>query len=167
VGRRHCLSLCARTATTALGLQLNVVDIGAQANVDTVYATLAEKHTDAVVVSADGMFWGLRDQLITSAAQHSLPTMYFAREFVAAGGLVSYNSDYADSIRKTGTYPAEMKTSACTVVEARKKRPLNLASVEIFDRPIEARAGGVPATQRAPQLFGQPTGNRPGVLVRA
>ena len=38
------------------------------------------------------------------AARYSLPTVYFAREFVAAGGLVSYNSDYADSIRKAGTY---------------------------------------------------------------
>ena len=50
--------------------------------------------------------------------------------------------------------------------KARKKR-LNLAAVEIFDRPVEAREGGVPATQRGPQLFGQPTGDRPGVLVRA
>jgi putative ABC transport system substrate-binding protein len=85
-------------------MQLNVVNVDAQANVDIVYAALAEKHTDAVVVSADGMFWDLRDQIITSAAWHSLPTMYFAREFAAAGGLVSYNSDYADSIRKAGTY---------------------------------------------------------------
>jgi putative ABC transport system substrate-binding protein len=93
-----------QAAAAALGLQLNVVNVDAQANVDIVYAALAEKHTDTVVVSADGMFWDLRDQIITSAARHSLPTMYFAREFAAAGGLVSYNSDYADSIRKAGTY---------------------------------------------------------------
>ena len=49
-------------------------------------------------------FGAVRDQLIALAARYSLPTVYFAREFVAAGGLVSYNSDYADSIRKAGTY---------------------------------------------------------------
>ena len=63
--------------------------------------------------------------------------------------------------------PRQMKTSARTVVECAEKRRLNLTSVEIFDRAVETRAGGVPATQRASQLFGQPTGDRPGVLVRA
>lgn len=65
---------------------------------------LAQERTDAVVVSADSGFWGVCDQLIGAAARHSLPTVYFAREFAAAGGTHHYNSDYADSIRQAGTY---------------------------------------------------------------
>jgi putative ABC transport system substrate-binding protein len=92
-----------RSVRAATG-QLNVVNIDAQSNIDNIYAALADKHTDAVVVGADPMFWSDRDQLVGSAARRSLPAMYFAREFVAAGGLISYNSNLSDSIRKAGTY---------------------------------------------------------------
>jgi putative ABC transport system substrate-binding protein len=93
-----------RDATTALGLKLNVLDISSQGDLTKIFAKLDQQRPDALVVSADTIFWSVRDQLIGLAARYSLPTVYFAREFVAAGGLVSYNSDYADSIRKAGTY---------------------------------------------------------------
>lgn len=93
-----------RGAATTLGLKFRVVDISSAGDLEDVFAKLDQPRPDAVVVSADAIFWGLRDQLIALAARYSLPTVYFAREFVAAGGLVSYNSDYADSIRKAGTY---------------------------------------------------------------
>ncbi len=93
-----------QTAATALGLKLQIVNISAQSNIENAFTTLVEQRADALVVSADSIFWELRDQLVASAARHSLPTVYFAREFAAAGGLISYNSDYADSIRQAGTY---------------------------------------------------------------
>ncbi len=93
-----------RGATTALGLKLNVVDISSRDNLENAFVKLDQERPDALVVSADTIFWSIRDQLIALAAHYSLPTVYFAREFVAAGGLISYNSDYADSIRKAGTY---------------------------------------------------------------
>jgi putative ABC transport system substrate-binding protein len=93
-----------RDATTALGFKLNVLDISSQGDLKKIFAKLDQQRPDALVVSADTIFWSVRDQLIGLAARYSLPTVYFAREFVAAGGLVSYNSDYADSIRKAGTY---------------------------------------------------------------
>lgn len=93
-----------RDATTALGLKLNVLDISSQGDLTKIFAKLDQQRPDALVISADAIFWSVRDQLIGLAARYSLPTVYFAREFVAAGGLVSYNSDYADSIRKAGTY---------------------------------------------------------------
>ncbi len=93
-----------QTAATALGLQFRALNVNAQTNLEDTFATLVKERTDAVVVSADSAYWGLRDQLIASAAHHSLPTVYFAREFAAACGLISYNSDYADSIRQAGNY---------------------------------------------------------------
>jgi putative ABC transport system substrate-binding protein len=93
-----------RGAATALGLKLNVVDISSQADLENIFAKLDHQRSDALVVSADTIFWSVRDRLIALTARYSLPTVYFAREFVAAGGLVSYNSDYADSIRKAGIY---------------------------------------------------------------
>jgi putative ABC transport system substrate-binding protein len=92
----------------SLGLQFQAVDIEAQSNLETVFATLVQQRIDAVVVSADSIFWDLRDQLVASAARHSLPAIYFAREFAEAGGLFSYNSDYGDSIRKAGNYASRI-----------------------------------------------------------
>ena len=93
-----------QAATTALGLKFLVVNISAMNDFENALATVVQQGADALVVSADSLFWGLRDQLIGLAARRSLPAIYFAREFAAAGGLMSYNSDYADSIRQAGEY---------------------------------------------------------------
>ncbi len=93
-----------QAATTALGLQLNIVNVGSQSNLDNVFATLVQKRTDALVASADSIFWSHRDQLVALAGRYSMPSIYFEREFAAAGGLISYNSSIVDSIRKAATY---------------------------------------------------------------
>jgi putative ABC transport system substrate-binding protein len=71
---------------------------------DNVFATLVRQRTDALVVSADGLFISHRDQLVVSAARHSMPAIYQARDFAAAGGLISYGSSFADSFRQAATY---------------------------------------------------------------
>ena len=60
------------------------------------------------MVSADSLFTSHSDQLVALAAQHSIPTMYYAREFVAAGGLISYAANFADSYRQAGSYVARI-----------------------------------------------------------
>jgi putative ABC transport system substrate-binding protein len=91
-------------AAAVLGCQVHAVDVTAQSDLEKIFVSLIQQHDDALAVSADSGFWALRDQLVTLTTKHSLPAIYFAREFAAAGGLVSYNSDYADSIRKAGSY---------------------------------------------------------------
>jgi putative ABC transport system substrate-binding protein len=91
-------------AAVALGLSLNIVNAGSQSNFGNVFATLARQRTDALIVSADSMFLSYRDQLVALAKQYAIPTMYFAREFATAGGLISYNPSFVDSIRKTAAY---------------------------------------------------------------
>jgi putative ABC transport system substrate-binding protein len=67
-----------------------------------------------------------RDQLVALAARHLVPTMYFAREFTEAGGLMSYGGDMADAYRLTALYagrilngekPANLPTQQATKVE--------------------------------------------------
>lgn len=50
------------------------------------------------------MYYIRRDQLISLAASDAVPTIYFLREFVAAGGLMSYGTNFADAYRQLGTY---------------------------------------------------------------
>jgi putative tryptophan/tyrosine transport system substrate-binding protein len=78
-----------QAATTALGLQLNILSAGSQSDFDNAFATLAQQRTDALVVSADPFFISHRDQLVALAVRHSVPAIYYAREFAAAGGLIS------------------------------------------------------------------------------
>ena len=93
-----------QAATTALGLQLNILSAGSQSDFDNAFATLVRQRTDALVVSADPFFISHRDQLVALAMRHSMPAIYYAREFAAAGGLISYASTFADSFREAAIY---------------------------------------------------------------
>src|SRR5260370_6559840 len=84
-------------ATTAAGLRLNILSAGSQSDFDNAFATLPPQRADALVVSADPFFMSHRDQLTALAARHSMPAIYYAREFAAAGGLISYASRLTDS----------------------------------------------------------------------
>jgi putative ABC transport system substrate-binding protein len=93
-----------QAATTALGLHLQVLSAGSQSDFDNTFAALVQKRPDALVVSADPFFFSHRDQLVALAMRHSMPAVYYAREFVAAGGLISYASSFGDSFRQAATY---------------------------------------------------------------
>ena len=56
------------------------------------------------MVSGDTLFTNQRDQLVVLAARHAIPAIYVYREFAAAGGLMSYGTDVADTYRQLGTY---------------------------------------------------------------
>jgi putative tryptophan/tyrosine transport system substrate-binding protein len=93
-----------QAAATGLGLQLTLLSAGSQSDVDNVFATLVGQRTDALVVSADPFLFSHRDQLAALALRHSMPAIYYAREFAVAGGLISYASSFGDSFRQAGTY---------------------------------------------------------------
>jgi putative ABC transport system substrate-binding protein len=94
-------------ATKTLGLRLDVLEAGAESDFDTVFRTLRQRN-EALVVSADPFFLSRSVQLVGLAAQHGIPTMYYAREFVSAGGLISYASSFDDSFRRAATYVARI-----------------------------------------------------------
>jgi putative ABC transport system substrate-binding protein len=91
-------------ATTALKVRLNVVNATSQSNFDDAFATLTRERANGLIVSADPFFLSHRDQLVALVLRHSIPAVYYAREFAAAGGLISYASSFADSFRQAGTY---------------------------------------------------------------
>jgi putative tryptophan/tyrosine transport system substrate-binding protein len=93
-----------QAATTALGLQLNIVSAGSQSDLDNAFETLVRQRTDALVVSADPFFFSHRDQLVALAMRSSVPAIYYAREFALAGGLISYASSFGDSFHQAATY---------------------------------------------------------------
>jgi putative tryptophan/tyrosine transport system substrate-binding protein len=93
-----------RLAAANIGLPFIIADVDSPDNLDKVFSTVAEKHADALIVSADSMFLSYRAKLAELAKRYSIPTIYFAREFVTAGGLVSYSPSFVDSVHKAATY---------------------------------------------------------------
>jgi putative ABC transport system substrate-binding protein len=83
--------------SAALRLKLGAIPV-----IDTAFATLVTKRADGFLISPDALFVTCREQLLALAARHALPAMYHRREFVEAGGLMSYGSNLADQFRQTG-----------------------------------------------------------------
>jgi putative ABC transport system substrate-binding protein len=93
-----------QTAAHTFGLQLQPVNASTENDIDTAFATLVQLHAGALVIAADGLFFSRRNQLVALAARHRVPTMYQWRAATAAGGLVSYGTNQADSNRQLGIY---------------------------------------------------------------
>jgi ABC-type uncharacterized transport system substrate-binding protein len=94
-----------QSAANALGLRLHVLNVSSETDLNTAFANLIARRADALFVTSDGLFnFRLRDPIVELAARQRLPTMYFAREFVASGGLISYTSSNNDAHRQSGVY---------------------------------------------------------------
>ena len=73
--------------------------------IETAFATLAQEGAVAAAVAQDaGLFAVNREHLVAVAAKHSVPTIYWQKEFATAGGLASYGPNFADAYRQAGVY---------------------------------------------------------------
>jgi len=91
-------------AAQAKGVELQVVDAGAESEFETAFTSIAKMPTPALLVAADPVFTAERDRLVALAAHHAVPAMYELREFAAAGGLISYGPNGAAAYRQVGIY---------------------------------------------------------------
>jgi putative ABC transport system substrate-binding protein len=94
----------ARAAANALGIQLHALNASTPADLDQVFATLAKLRIGALVVMADAFVDVHRDRLVELSAQYRIAGCYPWREYVLAGGLMSYGTNLADSYRQAGIY---------------------------------------------------------------
>ena len=91
-------------AARAIGQKIQIVHAGTEAALGTAFATLAQVRADALLVGADPYFNSRRNLLVLQAARHGIPAMYEQREFVQAGGLMSYGTSLTDAYRQIGIY---------------------------------------------------------------
>jgi putative ABC transport system substrate-binding protein len=99
-------------AAQAIKLSVRVVSASSEADIDAGFATLGEQRASALLVANDLFFLSRRDQIVTQAARHALPTIYFNRDFVAAGGLMSYAPSFAEGYRQAGIYAGRILRGA-------------------------------------------------------
>ena len=99
-------------AVSSLGLQLHILPASTPSEIDRAFGTLVELPADALVVSTDPLFTNQRAQIVALAARHAVPAIYIWREFVAAGGLMSYGTDLNGSHRQAGIYTGKILKGA-------------------------------------------------------
>ena len=92
----------AREAVRVRGLQLEILKAGAEGEIDAVFASLVQ-HVDALVVG-DPLFNSRREQIVALVARYRVPAIYNGREYVAAGGLISYGANFAAPYHQIGIY---------------------------------------------------------------
>jgi putative ABC transport system substrate-binding protein len=98
----------AHEAARAKGVQLVVLKAGAEGEIDAALATLVNVQAGILVVGSDPLFLFWREQLVALTSLHAIPTIYFAREFAALGGLISYGTSLAAVYRQLGVYAGKI-----------------------------------------------------------
>jgi putative ABC transport system substrate-binding protein len=101
-----------RAAAHSVGLQTHVLNASAEGHVEDAFTVIVERRIDAVLITADAFFISQRDKLVALAARHGVPVIYFGREFVAAGGLISYGASETDAFRSAGIYVGKVLKDA-------------------------------------------------------
>jgi putative tryptophan/tyrosine transport system substrate-binding protein len=135
-----------------LGLQLHVVRASTANDIDIAFDTMTETQAGALIVSADLFLHSQRKQLVALAAQRALPTIYPWREYVTAGGMMSYGPNLLEANRLIGVYsgkilrgakaaelPVEQNTKVEFVVNLRTAESLGIT----FPLPLIGRADEV------------------------
>lgn len=129
----------ASVAAKAIGKTLLVLKASQKDDIDKAFAEIAQARVEALFVTVDPVFIVNRVQIIEASAKQRLPTLYFQREFVDLGGLVSYGASAHDASRLVGGYaarvlkgakpadlPIQRSTRIETVVNLRTARSLGL-----------------------------------------
>ena len=102
----------ARESARSLGLQFHVLNASTEQDIDAAFAGLVQQRIGVLLVSPDPVFLGRRAQLVALAARHAVPTIYFAREFVTAGGLMSYGTSIGAAYHQAGLYTGKILKGA-------------------------------------------------------
>jgi putative tryptophan/tyrosine transport system substrate-binding protein len=93
-----------RAAALAVGQQLIVLDVSSDREIETAFTTLVQRGAGALHAGLGGFLLSQRERIVALAARHRIPAISPYREFVAAGGLMSYASNIPDAYRQAGIY---------------------------------------------------------------
>ena len=101
-----------QAAASSVRKQIEVLEAPTGRDIDTVFASLAQKPIDALLVGPSPLFNNRRVQLVTLATYHRVPAIYPWREAAEVGGLMSYGTSMTDAYRQTGVYTGQILKGA-------------------------------------------------------
>jgi putative tryptophan/tyrosine transport system substrate-binding protein len=135
-----------QAAAGAIGQKIQVVNAASASDLAPAFAGLAQKQTDALLLIDDQFFFSVRDQLLRLAAQHRLPMISAWRVFVAAGGLISYGTNYTALYRQVGLY-------AGRILKGEKPADLPVVQVTNIELVINLKTANALGLTVPPQLL--------------
>ena len=100
-----------QAAAREIGQQINILNASSERDIDNAFTTLAQRG-GALIVSTDPFFISHFHQIVVLSTQHKIPAIYDRREFVVAGGLISYGTDLRDAYRQIGVYAGRIIAGA-------------------------------------------------------
>jgi putative ABC transport system substrate-binding protein len=126
------------SVTGTNGQEIVALNAESVTDIDAAFANLVQRQADALLIPPDAFFHERREQLVTLAARYVVPTIYYEREFVVAGGLMSYGVPLRESYRQAGIYAGRIlggaKPADLPIVQATKfELVLNLKTAKALD----------------------------------
>jgi putative ABC transport system substrate-binding protein len=94
----------AQAAAKGLGREAHILPASNPADIDAAFGAIKARGIDALIVATDAFFVSRTTQLVSSSRRLEVPTVYALREYVAAGGLLSYGTSVTDAYRQVGVY---------------------------------------------------------------
>ena len=120
------------SAADGFGMRLHIVNASTGDEIESAFSALGRRRPDALFVAPDSFYSTRREQLSRLAARHALPAVYSVRDYVEAGGLMSYGPDIADMFHRVGAYTAR-------ILNGTKPEDLPVEQVAKFDLSINRR----------------------------
>ena len=102
----------AREAALILRLQLEILNASSEPDFDPAFSIFVKRQTGALLVGNDALFFSRREQLVGLAARYAIPAVYPYREYVTAGGLMSYAPSLGEAYRQAGIYAGKILQGA-------------------------------------------------------
>jgi putative ABC transport system substrate-binding protein len=99
-------------AARAIALQIQILNATTIGEIDAAFATFARERPDALFVAPDSLFASRHVQFVILTARNNIPASFPDRDFVAAGGLMSYGTDFADTYHQVGVYTGRILKGA-------------------------------------------------------
>jgi ABC-type uncharacterized transport system substrate-binding protein len=93
-----------QAAGSAMGQQIEVLYVGSDREIETAFTTLVQRGAVALHAGIGAFLTSQREQIVALAARHRIPAIYGQRDYVEAGGLISYAPSIPDSFRQAGIY---------------------------------------------------------------
>jgi putative tryptophan/tyrosine transport system substrate-binding protein len=135
-----------RAAARLSGQRIEVLHASTEREIDAAFASLISMQLHGLLIAPDAFFGTQVNQLVTLAARHAIPTLYWRREFVDAGGLVSYGSHLADALRLAGIY-------AGRILKGERPRDLPVQQPTRFELVINLKTAKALGLEISPMLL--------------
>jgi putative tryptophan/tyrosine transport system substrate-binding protein len=140
----------AQEAFRAKRKEVHVLNAGNREEIDAAFTTLSELKIGALLLIPDVLFQTSRTQIITLAARHSVPTIYYTSTYVASGGLVSYGASFAEMYRQMGGYVGK-------ILKGAKPADLPVLQPSKFELVINLKTAKTLGLNVPPSLLAQAT----------